>query len=186
MANLDLPFMAGFRCLLEFTRDDNDSDGSSVIVIEDDEPVADDSQTSTDATSQGDGKFNIQTCLHRTLLTKRQADSQQQAPAQDEIQPSADPAEQQVRPGDPQQNVENQEAGEPSNATAAAVSSETDAAARTCTRLHPQTKKPCNVTFVRDIGLPRHHDSVHDNPVKVFYCQYCRENLTFSRYDTMG
>lgn len=54
-----------------------------------------------------------------------------------------------------------------------------------CTRINPQTGKPCNSIFSRPYDLTRHEDTIHDGKKQKVRCEYCYEERTFSRNDAL-
>lgn len=55
-----------------------------------------------------------------------------------------------------------------------------------CTRISPQTGKPCNVIFSRPYDLTRHEDTIHNTRKIKTRCPLCKEEKTFSRNDALN
>jgi len=55
-----------------------------------------------------------------------------------------------------------------------------------CTKINPQTGKPCNSSFSRSYDLTRHDATIHAEQRLVYHCDLCEDGAkTFSRHDAL-
>ncbi len=77
-------------------------------------------------------------------------------------------------------------AGHPPGSSATAANRNSQAGPHKCTRLNPNTNKPCNTVFSRSYDLTRHEETVHNRSKVKIQCALCTVEKTFSRGDALS
>lgn len=73
-----------------------------------------------------------------------------------------------------------------SGSSSSAANRNNQAGPHKCTRLNPNSNKPCNTVFSRSYDLTRHEETVHNRSKVKIQCALCTVEKTFSRGDALS
>lgn len=132
-------------------------------------------------------RFDTSARLHKHKRDAHRADPPQRSPATPTLPSSATGDLPAGSSSSHNNNGNNNNSSSNGNGTSNnATNRNNQAGPHRCTRLNPNTNKPCNTVFSRSYDLTRHDETVHNRSKVKIQCALCTVEKTFSRGDALS